>query len=65
MNVEIINESSRHLPGDLINAISEFRPYDEVNDIAEEYNLRIVSLRFVNDENDLPIEQEITVGDRA
>jgi hypothetical protein len=63
MNIKVINESSRSLPGELLNAVSEWKTFDDINSIADEYNLRIRSVRFVYDENELPVEQEITVGD--
>lgn len=64
MDIKVVNESSRGLPQELLTAISEFKSFDEVNDIAEAYNLVVRSVKFVYDGNDRPTGQEITVGDR-
>ena len=63
MNVNIINKSSKGLPQELLTAISGFKDFDTVNDIAEAWNLKVAAVKF-NYTVDKKLEsQEIIVGD--
>lgn len=63
MNITAINNSSRSLPYELLSAVSDWKDFDALNDIAEQYNLKIKKVKFIYDDEDRPIEQEITFGD--
>ena len=63
MNVNVINKSSKGLPQELLTAISGFKDFDTINDIAEAWNLKVVAVKF-NYTADKKLEsQEIVVGD--
>ena len=63
MNVNVINKSSKGLPQELLTAISGFKDFDTINDIAEAWNLKVVAVKF-NYTVDKKLEsQEIIVGD--
>ena len=63
MNVNVINKSSKGLPQELLTAISGFKDFDTINDIAEAWNLKVVTVKF-NYTVDKKLEsQEIIVGD--
>lgn len=63
MNVNVINKSSNGLPQELLTAISVFKDFDTINDIAEAWNLKVVEIKF-NYTGDKKLEsQEIIVGD--
>ena len=63
MNINVINESSKGLPQELLTAISGFKDFDTVNDIAEAWNLKVAAVKF-NYTVDKKLEsQEIIVGD--
>ncbi len=63
MNITAINNSSRSLPYELLSAVSDWKDFDALNDIAEQYNLKIKKVKFIYDDEERPIEQEITFGD--
>ena len=63
MNITAINNSSRNLPYELLSAVSDWKDFDALNDIAEQYNLKIKKVKFIYDDEERPIEQEITFGD--
>lgn len=63
MNINVINESSKGLPQELLTAISGFKDFDTVNDIAEAWNLKVAAVKF-NYTTDKKLEsQEIIIGD--
>lgn len=63
MNINVINESSKGLPQELLTAISGFKDFDTINDIAEAWNLKVSTVKF-NYTVDKKLEsQEIVVGD--
>ena len=63
MDINVINESSKGLPYELLTAISDFKDFDAINDIAEAWNLKVVSIKF-NYTVDKKLEsQEIIIGD--
>lgn len=63
MNITAINNSSRSLPYELLSAVSDWKDFDALNDIAEQYNLKIKKVKFIYDDEERPIEQEITFSD--
>lgn len=63
MNITAINNSSRSLPYELLSAVSDWKDFDALNDIAEQYNLKIKKVKFIYDDEERPIEQEITFDD--
>lgn len=63
MNINVINESSKGLPQELLTAISSFKDFDTINDIAEAWNLKVVRIKFNYTVDEKPESQEITIGD--
>ena len=63
MNVNVINKSSKGLPQELLTAISSFKDFDTINDIAEAWNLKVVEIKFNYIEDKKLESQEIIVGD--
>lgn len=63
MNINVINESSKGLPQELLTAISSFKDFDRINDIAEAWNLKIVNIKFNYTVDEKLESQEITIGD--
>lgn len=63
MNINVINESSKGLPQELLTAISSFEDFDRINDIAEAWNLKVVSIKFNYTVDEKLESQEITIGD--
>ena len=63
MNIDVLNKSSKGLPQELLTAISRFKDFDTINDIAKAWNLKVVEIKF-NYTGDKKLEsQEIIVGD--
>lgn len=48
---------------ELLSAVSDWKDFDALNDIAEQYNLKIKKVKFIYDDEERPLEQEITFGD--
>lgn len=63
MNISVINESSKGLPQELLTAISSFKDFDVINDIAEAWNLKVVNIKFNYTVDEKLESQEITIGD--
>ena len=63
MNITVINISSRSLPYELLSAVSEWKDFDTLNNIAEQYNLKIKLVKFIYDGEEKPTEQQIAFGD--
>lgn len=63
MNINVINESSKGLPHELLTAISSFEDFDKINDIAEAWNLKVVNVKFNYTVDEKLESQEITIGD--
>ena len=63
MNINVINESSKGLPQELLTAISSFKDFDRINDIAEAWNLKVVHIKFNYTVDEKLESQEITIGD--
>lgn len=62
MKIKIINESSKGLPQELLSAISNFKDFDEINDIVEAWNLKVKSIDFIYTEDEKLKEQKIIIG---
>ena len=62
MKIKVINESSKGLPQELLSAISSFKDFDTINDIAEEWNLKVKSIDFIYTEDEKLREQKIIIG---
>lgn len=63
MNINVINESSKGLPQELLTVISSFKDFDAINDIAESWNLKVVGIKFNYTDDEKLASQEITIGD--
>ena len=63
MNVNVINKSSKGMPQELLTAISSFKDFDRINDIAEAWNLKVVNIKFNYTVDEKLESQEITIGD--
>ena len=63
MNVNVINKSSKDMPQELLTAISGFKDFDTINDIAEAWNLKVVAVKFNYTVDKKLKSQEIIVGD--
>lgn len=63
MNINVINKSSKGLPQELLTVISSFEDFDRINDIAEAWNLKVVSIKFNYTVDEKLESQEITIGD--
>lgn len=63
MNITAINESKRNLPFELLNAVSDWKDFDALNEIANQYNLKIKKVKFIYDDDERPLDQEITFDD--
>ena len=62
VKITIKNKSSRDIPQELVEEI-QFKTLDEINSIAEQYNLKVTEM--TNEyKNAKLIEQELTFGDR-
>lgn len=62
VTVKVKNLSDKAIPQELVDQML-FKNIDSFNKVAEEYNLKVIELKNIfNDENIL-IEQELTIGD--
>lgn len=62
VKITIKNKSSRDIPQELVEEI-QFKTLDEINSIAEQYNLKVTEM--TNEyKNAKLMEQELTFGDR-
>lgn len=62
VKIKIKNKSSRDIPQELVEEI-QFKTLDEINSIAEQYNLKVTEM--TNEyKNAKLVEQELTFGDR-
>ena len=59
---KIINNSSREIPQELTEEMM-FRPLSEVQQILEEYNLKITKFDVEFDDNGHAIKQTLTIED--
>ena len=62
VKITIKKKSSRDIPQELVEEI-QFKTLDEINSIAEQYNLKVTEM--TNEyKNAKLVEQELTFGDR-
>jgi uncharacterized lipoprotein YehR (DUF1307 family) len=62
VKITIKNKSTRDIPQELVEEI-QFKTLDEINSIAEQYNLKVTEM--TNEyKNAKLVEQELTFGDR-
>ena len=62
VTVKVKNLSDKAIPQELVDQML-FNNIDPFNKVAEEYNLKVIELKNIfNDENVL-VEQELTIGD--
>lgn len=61
MKIRVINKSSRELPEELADACMQLTITD-VNNVADEYNLKIVEYEKIFDDGEL-LEVIYTIGD--
>lgn len=62
VKITIKNKSSRDIPQELVEEI-QFKTLDEINSIAEQYNLKVTEMSNEY-KNAKLVEQELTFGDR-
>ena len=60
--VKFVNESKRDIPSEIVDNIL-FKTIDQINSLAEEYNLKIIELSNEYDDGKL-VEQTFVFGDR-
>ena len=61
--IKIKNKSSRDIPEELVDSINEMT-LDRLNEIAAEYNLKIVEMTKEYNKKGILTEQEFVIGDR-
>ena len=62
VKIKIKNKSSRDIPEELVEDLP-FKTLDQINEIAEQYNLKVIEMSREYDDGHL-IENELTFGDR-
>lgn len=62
VKIKIKNKSSRDIPEELVEDL-QFRTLDQINEIAEQYNLKVIEMSREYNKGHL-IENELTFGDR-
>lgn len=62
VSVKIKNLSDKSIPQELLDQVL-FNDVDNFNKVAEEYNLKIIELKNIYDDNEKLVEQELTIGD--
>lgn len=62
VSVKIKNLSDKAIPQELLDQVL-FNDVDNFNKVAEEYNLKIIELKNIYDDNEKLVEQELTIGD--
>ena len=63
VKIKINNKSSRDIPEELVNDL-QFKTLDQINEIAEEYNLKVIEVTREYDDDGHFVENESTFGDR-
>lgn len=61
-SVKIKNLSDKSIPQELLDQVL-FNDVDNFNKVAEEYNLKIIELKNIYNEDKELIEQELVIGD--
>lgn len=62
VKIKIKNKSSRDIPEELVKDL-QFKTLDQINEIAEQYNLKVIEMSREYDNSHL-VENELTFGDR-
>lgn len=62
VKIKIKNKSSRDIPEELVEDLY-FKTLDQINEIAEQYNLKVIEMSREYDNGHL-VENELTFGDR-
>ena len=62
IKIKIKNKSSRDIPEALVENL-QFKTLDQINEIAEEYNLKVIEVTREYDDGHF-VENELTFGDR-
>ena len=62
VSVTVKNLSDKSIPQDLADQIL-FGNLDNFNKVAEEYNLKVIELKNIYNEDQELIEQQLTIGD--
>ena len=63
VKIKIKNKSSRDIPEELANSINEM-PLDRLNEIAADYNLKVIEMTKEYNKKGILTEQEFVIGDR-
>ena len=63
VKIKINNKSSRDIPEELVNDL-QFKTLDQINEIAAEYNLKVIEATREYDDDGHFVENELTFGDR-
>lgn len=63
VKIKIKNNSSRDIPEELVEDL-QFKTLDQINEIAEEYNLKVIEMTRGYDDDGHFVENELTFGDR-
>ena len=63
VKIKIKNKSSRDIPEELADSINELT-LDRLNEVAAEYNLKIVEMTKEYNKKGILTEQEFVIGDR-
>lgn len=62
VTVKVKNLSDKAIPQELVDQML-FKNIDPFNKVAEEYNLKVIELKNIFDDENNLIEQELTIGD--
>jgi uncharacterized HAD superfamily protein len=63
VKIKIKNKSSRDIPAEIADIISE-TSLDKLNEIAADYNLKIIEMTKEYNKKGILTEQEFVIGDR-
>ena len=62
VSVTLKNLSDRSIPQEVVDNVL-FNNVDDLNKVAEEYNLKVIELKNIYNEDKELIEQELVIGD--
>lgn len=63
VKIKIKNKSSRDIPEELADSINEMT-LDRLNEVAAEYNLKVIEMTKEYNKKGILTEQEFVIGDR-
>ena len=63
VKIKIKNKSSRDIPEELVESINEMT-LDRLNEVAAEYNLKVIEMTKEYNKKGILTEQEFVIGDR-